>query len=132
MTTVEQLRDAYRRFATGDAAAMAGLLAEGAVYHLPGRHLGGGTLVGRDAVFRRTVLAARWCDAPPAIELLDVTGAGSLVTSIERLRAQRREVLLDQPVAVVWRFEGAECVELWAHFADQAACDAFWRDFVPA
>ena len=132
MTAALRLREAYRRFLLGDAAAMAGLLAEGAVYHLPGRHLAGGALVGRDAISRRTVDAAQWCDAPPAIELLDVIGAGSLVTSIERLRAQRREMRLDQHVTVVWRFEDDQCVELWAHFEDQPACDAFWRDFVPA
>jgi ketosteroid isomerase-like protein len=131
MTAAERLRDAYRRFATGEAAAMAGLLADGAVYHLPGRHLGGGTLVGRDTILRRTVEAARWCDAPAAIELLDVTGAGSLVTSLERLRAQRRDARLDQIVAVVWRFAEDRCVELWAHSADQAACDVFWREFSP-
>ena len=131
MTPAERLRDAYRRFATGDAAAMAGLLAEGAVYHLPGRHLGGGTLIGRDAIFRRTVEAARWCAEAPAIELLAVTGAATFVTSIERLRARRGETRLDQTVTVVWRFEQAHCVELWAHFDDQAACDTFWRGFVP-
>jgi ketosteroid isomerase-like protein len=132
MTAAEHLRNAYRRFAAGDAAAMSRLLAEGAVYHLPGRHLGGGTLVGRDAILRRTVEAARWCDVPPAIELLDVTGAGSLVTSIERLRLRRQEAGLHQHVAVIWRFEAERCIELWAHFEDQPACDAFWHGFVPA
>ena len=30
---------------------------------------------------------------------------------------------------VVWRMRAARCVELWAHFADQAACDRFWHGF---
>jgi ketosteroid isomerase-like protein len=132
MTLAGRLRDAYRRFARGDPAAMAALLAEGAVYHLPGGHLGGGTLAGRDAIFRRTADAARWCDEAPAIELRAVTGAATFVTSIERIRARRGDQHLDQTVVVVWRFEEAHCVELWAHFADQAACDAFWRGFSPA
>ena len=130
MTTVERLRDAYRRFARGDAAGIFDLLDAGATYHLPGRHMGGGTLVGRDAIFRRLAQAGRWCTAAPEIDLLGVTGGGSFVTSVEYFRARRDPTRLDQIVAVVWRFEGERCVELWAHFARQAACDAFWCGFV--
>ena len=50
--------------------------------------------------------------------------------TLERFIAHRAGRVLEQTVCVVWRFVGDRCVELWAHFADQAACDAFWDGFV--
>jgi ketosteroid isomerase-like protein/catechol 2,3-dioxygenase-like lactoylglutathione lyase family enzyme len=121
-----RVRRAYEAFAAGDPGPMRDLLAPDVVYHLPGRHLGGGTLRGRDEVLARTLGAAGECEAPPRIELIEVAGAGAFVTSVERFAARRRGRALDQQVSVVWRFAGERCVELWSHFADQAACDAFW------
>jgi len=109
---------------------MARMLADGVVYHLPGRHLGGGRLEGRAAVFQRLAAAAAWCDVPFEIDVLASSRAGGFTTTIERLRARRGSDVLDQTVSVVWRFEDARCVEIWAHFADQVACDRFWCDFV--
>jgi ketosteroid isomerase-like protein len=54
--------------------------------------------------------------------------AGDLAVSLERLTARRRGRTLDQTVCVVWRLAGGRCVEMWSHFADQAACDRFWED----
>jgi ketosteroid isomerase-like protein len=121
-----RLRTVYQSFFAGDVGPMRDFLSEAVVYHLPGRHLGGGTLRGRDAVFRRTMEAAQTCDEPPRMQLLEVTAAGNFVVSIERCRARRAGRTLDQTVCVVWRVEDERCIEMWAHFADQAACDAFW------
>jgi len=125
----EGLRGAYERFIAGDPSAMVDLLADDVVYHLPGGHLGGGRVDGRAALFARLAAAARWCDAPPEIELLETSGAGDFVVTVERFRVRRGALRLDQTVCVVWRMRAARCVELWAHFADQAACDRFWRGF---
>jgi ketosteroid isomerase-like protein len=128
MDLVSRVRHAYQRFVPGDPAPMTALLADTATYHLPGRHLGGGSLCGRDAILRRMSQAARVLSAPPRVDLLHVAGAGAFVVTIERFHAERAGKVLDQEVCVVWRFEGERCVELWAHFTDQAACDAFWAD----
>jgi ketosteroid isomerase-like protein len=121
-----RLRHVYQSFFAGDVGPMRDFLSAAVVYHLPGRHLGGGTLHGRDAVFRRTMEAAQECDEPPRMQLLEVAAAGNFVVSIERFTARRAGRTLDQAVSVVWRIEDDRCVEMWSHFADQEACDAFW------
>jgi len=123
---VTRLEHAYAGFLQGTPAALVALLADTVVYHLPGAHLGGGRLAGRDAMLHRLAKAAVAFDAPPQIELLSVFGDDAFVVSIERFRAARAGRQLAQRVCVVWRFEGQRCVEIWSHFEDQAACDAFW------
>ncbi len=124
---VERLTRVYEAFAAGEPRAMTDFLADDVTYHLPGRHLGGGTLSGRGALFERIAVAAHACDAPPSIRLLHVSAADPLVVSLEHVTARRGGRVLDQPACVVWRVAGGRCVEVWSHFADQAACDAFWE-----
>jgi beta-phosphoglucomutase-like phosphatase (HAD superfamily)/ketosteroid isomerase-like protein len=118
---------AYEAFGSGDGQPLAELLADEVVYHLPGEHLGGGTLRGRADVFRRIADAASVLDAPPTISLQNVVGFGEWALSIERFTARRGGHVLDQEVCVVWRIVDARCVEMWARFSDQASCDRFWR-----
>src|SRR5262245_36662527 len=118
---LDRFRTAYSRFAAGDPRLMSEFLGADVVYHLPGRHLGGGTIMGRAAVFERAAAAAASCDAPPLITLLQVTGCESFIASVERLVARRRGRTLDQEVCVVWRMVGTQCVEVWSHFTDQDA-----------
>jgi ketosteroid isomerase-like protein len=123
-----RLRRVYERFAAGDAGPMAEFLADDVVYQLPGRHLGGGTIRGRDALFERTARAADGCDAPPRIALIDVVASETLAVSLERITARRRGRTLEQEACVVWRLVDGRCVEMWSHFADQEECDRFWGD----
>src|SRR5262245_23899606 len=76
-----RLRAIYERFAAGDPLPMFEFLADDVVYHLPGKHLGGGTLQGRRSVLERTAVAASSCDVPPTITVLDVAASGSFVVS---------------------------------------------------
>jgi HAD superfamily hydrolase (TIGR01509 family) len=121
-----RLRRVYGAFAAGDPAPMAEFLGPDVVYHLPGRHLGGGILRGRDAVLARVALAAAECEAPPRIELLATAAGGEHVVSIERFSARRAGRALAQEVAVVWRLDGERCAEIWSSFPDQQLCDRFW------
>jgi ketosteroid isomerase-like protein len=119
-------RTAYERFLSGEPSSFPLLLDEGVTYHLPGNHLGGGTLRGRAEVLDRIRGAALACTAPPRVELIQVLAPGPFVVSIERIAATRVGATLAQALCVVWRFEGGRCVEIWAHFANQADCDGFW------
>jgi ketosteroid isomerase-like protein len=121
-----RLRRVYESFASGDPRTMTEFLADDVIYHLPGRHLGGGRLCGRDEVLARVATAARECDHPPRIQLLSVFAAGEFVVSAERFAAHRRGRMLDQEVCVIWRTARGQCVEIWSHFSDQDACDRFW------
>jgi len=126
-----RLSRAYEVFLSGDPSAFAELLAPEAVYYLPGLHLGGGTLQGRGAILERAVSAALSCDAPPEVRLMNVSGTEDFVASVERVAFRRAGRVLEQRVCVVWRFRGNQCVEIWSHFEDQAACDSFWNDWNP-
>jgi ketosteroid isomerase-like protein len=126
-----RLEDAYAAFVRGEPASLLALLDASAVYPLPGAHLGGGRLEGRDAIMRRLVAAAQACDAPPEVELLGASGDDAVVVTAERFRASRRGTSLDQRVDVTWRFERGRCVDIRAHFEDQRACDAFWNGWEP-
>ncbi|MGH7894806.1 MAG: nuclear transport factor 2 family protein [Candidatus Binatia bacterium] len=116
----------YESFAAGDPRPMSEFLADDVVYHLPGKHLGGGALHGRVEVLERVAKAALDCDAPPTIRLIAVVASGALAVSLERFTARRAGRTLDQEACVVWRIVGERCVEIWSHFADQPACDRFW------
>ena len=124
---VELLEPAYRSFLDGSPSGLLEILDDHAVYHLPGLHLGGGTLCGRNALLERLTAAAQACASPPRIELLSVVSEGALVVTLERFRAESPTDSLDQHVCVVWRFVGRRCAEIWAHFENQPACDAFWQ-----
>jgi HAD superfamily hydrolase (TIGR01509 family) len=124
---VERLRDAYARLAAGDVRSIAAFLADDVVYHLPGRHLGGGTLRGREETLARMAKGGGACDSPPAMRLDAVVAAGDVLLSVERLSARRLGRVLDQDVCVVWRLAGGRCAEIWARFAAPLVCDRFWE-----
>jgi HAD superfamily hydrolase (TIGR01509 family) len=123
-----RLRAAYDQCFAGDPRALVDFLAEDAVYHLPGRHLGGGTLRGRREILERVAHAAGRCDDPPSMRLTRVVGSPETLLSLERLTARRRGRVLDQEVCVVWRMAGDRCAEVWSRFSDQRACDEFWAE----
>lgn len=126
-----RLSRAYELFLSGDPSAFSELLAAEAVYHLPGLHLGGGTLEGRGAILKRAMSAALSYDASPEVRLISVSGAENFVASVERATLRRGGRVLDQRICVVWRFRDRQCVEIWSHFEDQAACDFFWNGWKP-
>jgi uncharacterized protein len=126
-----RLSRAYELFLAGYPSALAELLAPECVYHLPGLHLGGGTLKGRKAILERAVSAALSCDASPDVRLLSVSGTENFVASVERATFRRGGRVLEQRICAVWRFRDNQCVEIWSHFEDQAACDSFWNGWKP-
>jgi len=122
---------AYRRFLNGDVGDLLALLCDDVVYHLPGRHLGGGDLVGGRALTSRVVRAAEFCDLIE-VDVLRIVATKPFLVSFERLRAARRGARLDQHVTALWRTHHEGCIaEIWAVTEDQLACDAFWDAFVP-
>lgn len=127
-TACDRLREAYGRFFQGDPRALGEFLADDVVYHLPGRHLGGGTLRGWKEILKRTASAAQSCDDPPAMRLVNVVAGRDVLLSVERIAARRHGRVLDQQVCVVWRMADERCVEVWSMFADPRACDRFWQD----
>ena len=122
---------AYRCFLNGDIGDLLALLCDDVVYHLPGRHLGGGDLVGARALTGRVITAAEYCDAID-VDVLRIVAMEPFLVSFERLRASRSGVRLDQHMCAIWRTHRDGCIaEIWASPADQPACDTFWEAFTP-
>ena len=93
------------------------MLSPDLIYHLPGRHMGGGTLRGLTALMARVIAVVKELDAPPKSQLLSVAGHAPFVFTVERFEARHGEASLDQLVCGVWRFESDLCSEAWSHFA---------------
>src|SRR5262249_42720700 len=126
-----RFRSAYEAFLAGRPAALVSMLSKRCVYHLPGRHLGGGDLIGTAMIFQRTAAAAQSFEMAPEVTVGEGYGDEKVIVTVERFRARRAGRMLDQEVTVVWRFEDSLCVEIWSHFEDQRACDEFWADWAP-
>lgn len=120
---------AYARFTAGDPTEMMQFLADDVLYHLPGKHLGGGIVRGKSALLTRIAKTASWFNRPPKVTLLKTFAAEEFIATVEHLLAQHRSIELDQTVLVVWRMHEDKCVEIWSHFSDQDFCDQFWSGF---
>jgi uncharacterized protein len=110
------VRDVYTRWFEGVASPMLALLAEDVVYHLPGRHLGGGDIHGGEELLARGREYDSTYDTPPRSEILDVVTDDHWAITTERHRSRRLGHTIDQAVCGVWRIEGGRAVELWSHF----------------
>ncbi len=58
----------------------------------------------------------------------NVVATDDFAINVQRITATRPDGrVLDTRLTEVWRFQGGVCVELWDHFLDLDAWDAFWR-----
>ncbi len=121
-----RIRDVYAKWLTGVVSPMVSFLSDDVVYHLPGRHLGGGETRGIDELMGRGRAYGRTMERTWPSEILDVIANDVFAITFERYRAQRNGIMLDQVVCGVWCLAGGRCVEVWSHFEDQAMVDRFW------
>ena len=57
-----------------------------------------------------------------------VVATDAFAINVQRVTARRPDGrALDTVLTEVWRLRGGVCVELWDHFEDLDAWDAFWR-----
>ncbi len=120
-----RIRDVYTKWFAGTASPMLQFLSEDVIYHLPGTHLGGGVVRGVDDLMRRAREHRVVFDEAPRNDVLSVAADDVFAVTLERLRAKRLGQTLDQTICGVWRIANGRAVELWSHFEDQAAYDAF-------
>jgi len=121
-----RVREAYTRWFEGVVSPMMKLLSEDVVYHLPGKHMGGGDVHGHAGLLglgRERPIAY---DEQPHSEILDVVANERFAISYEHHVAKRKGQTMDQVICSVWRIgQDGRVAELWAHFEDQDAVDAF-------
>jgi len=125
---MDEFQRAYGLWLRGDLAELSAMLSLTIICHLPGKHMG----------VRHAPRNARADDAGEGGRRstrqvrLNLSFSASLGTTRSRSRCKRFQAChadnsLDQIVCGIWRFESDLCVEVWSHFADQDACDQFWR-----
>jgi hypothetical protein len=117
----------YEALAQGDATAMASLLTDDAVLHVPGRSANTGDYRGRDQVMAFIARAAE-------------TTGGTLRTAVHRVLADEEWAValatytatrpgrdpLENNLAHVIRLDDLRIAESWLHSRNQYEVDAFW------
>ena len=110
-----------------DPAPLYEIHAEDVVLHAPGTSPLGGGVRGRANVFARLQQMAELSNGTFEAVSTSLSGNGDFVSLLHQVTATRGDKQLNQTLAELWRFEDNRCVEVWAHFSDQQAWDAFWR-----
>ena len=110
-----------------DRDAMAGSLAEDAVWHVGGTHRLSGDYRGRDAILGYFDAVRQETGDTLSIEPLEVLANERHGAAFLRVTAERQGRGLNTVVADAFRFgEDGRILEFWAHSADQTAVDEFW------
>ena len=122
------VRALYGAVASGDVRAIADLLADDVVFHVPGRSPNAGDHRGRHGVLAFLARAAHVTGGTLALELRDVAAGREHVLALARYTASRDGKQLDNRLCHVLRLEGGRIAESWFFTGDQDAVDAFWND----
>lgn len=124
MAKLQSFLDAY---AANDADALAGALAEDAVWHVGGRHRFSGEYRGRDAVLGYFAQVGEETASTLRLEPLEVMAHDARGAAFLRVTASRGGQDLDVTMAEAVQFDDQGRIrEFWAHATDQASVDAFW------
>ena len=119
---------AYRRtaaaFRAGDLVAVEELIDADVVWHLPGRHLLAGDLVGRDAVLAFLTTLGQlgfW------LKEHDVFGNDEHVCALSIMGARRTGVEVHTRVVSVFNYRDGRQLERWFYPDDMIAWDSIFR-----
>jgi len=119
-------RRGFDSFVRGDVAALLGLFAPDAVWHVPGANAMAGDhrgLAEIGAFLRRT---AELTGGTYEVELLWAVADDEHLVAVYRARGEREGRLLDIEQALLIRVENGLWTDIRAQPLDQAAFDRFW------
>ena len=117
----------YASLLTNDTAAVAALLAEDVVLHVPGHHPLAGDYTGPAGIVRFAAASSDVAGGSDRLELVDVLAGGRFVAAVCRVQADRPgRAALDNSTVHLARVESGRIAEIWFHNFDQHAVDAFW------
>ena len=122
------LKDAHDAFKAGNVDALFGLMADDAVWNMPGKNALSGRFVGRDAILASFATLGQYVDAYWA-HPLDYFGSDHHVVLVADVHARRGDKLLETKECLLWRLDGAgKLAEVWHMALDEEAWDAFFTD----
>lgn len=121
---VRRFFDAQQR---GDPPVLMDLLADDAVWHVPGKNLLSRDYSGKAAVAGFWAHARELSGGTVRAELLDILGSDTYGIAMVRVFAERAGRHLDGAFqAWVYRIENGKIAEFWFMVEDRYAVDAFW------
>jgi hypothetical protein len=119
-------RRLYAAFEERDLQSLTKLIAEDAVWHIPGRNAIAGTHVGRDAVLAYYRKLAQMTRGTFHVQVSDVgVGQGHAYVALRTL-AERDGRRYEMPSLLALRIEDGKIREARLFPEDAAAFDAFW------
>jgi ketosteroid isomerase-like protein len=122
----EPIRQAFDAFARGDMAGMHSLVAEDAVWHIPGRGPLAGAHYGRDAVFKMFGQLVEASEGTFNQELHDVVASEDHAVALTYATARRGEHSYDSRDAWVFHLRDSKIAEAWWRPEDLYGADEFW------
>jgi ketosteroid isomerase-like protein len=121
--SVATVRAFYAGFESSDyAPAVRALLAEDAVWHMPGTHPLAGEHRGIEAILN----AMRGFDGSVQLELHDVVGNDEHAVALLRARGERRGRSYDALEVDIFHVRDGRITEFWSFSEDQRKTDAYW------
>ena len=116
----------YEAVARGDLDALAEVLADDIVWHVPGRGLISGDYRGKDGVLGFFAKAQQLSNGTMRVELHDIASTDDHTFVMQVNRAERNGETLTARLVAVFDVRGGKAAEAWFFTDSQYDNDAFW------
>jgi ketosteroid isomerase-like protein len=123
---VEVVRRGFAAFSAGDMATLTELLADDAVWHVPGSGSLSGTKRGRDEILAFFGELMTRSGGTLVVTLDDVVGGDNHTVALNRNRATRDTNTLEQNAVIVFQVRDGRVADARQFFDDTASNDEFW------
>ena len=123
---VELTRQGYEAFAKGDLAALSGLIADDATWHVSGAGQLDGAYHGQNEVFGFFARLAEETGGTFRLDVHDVLANDEHTVALCTLSASRGSKSIEVPVANVGHIRDGRITEFWSATADPQATIDFW------
>jgi len=123
----ELIRRFHEALRDGDTTVLMDSLADGVVWHVPGKNLLSRDYHGKAGVAGFWARARELSGGTVRTELLEILASGGYAIALVRVHAEREgRSLGGQFQAFTYRIENGEIAEFWFMVEDRYAVDAFW------
>lgn len=123
---VELVARGYDAVARGDLDALARVLADDIVWHVPGKGLISGDYHGHDGVVAFFTKAQQLANGTMRVQLHDIAATNDHTFAIQTNRAERDGKTLEARAVAVFDVRDDKAAEVWFYTNSQYDNDQFW------
>jgi ketosteroid isomerase-like protein len=123
----ELMRRLVEAFGTGDIPALQALIAEDAIWHVPGASSVAGSYTGHSEIFGFFGKVMALSGGTFSVARKDTLASEAYGLNWDLATASRDGAALATPLALLARFHDGRIAEAWDLIFDQAAWDAFFQ-----